>query len=168
MPNLRRILIAGTLTAALAGAAVYGGLQFAESIDNDLVPDAPKPSNSGTAPVAPYETLKPSQFHYGTPVARDSDGEVIAYTPRHQAQRMLVIPFTITNNGVTSLSYQATVTVTVTAGETAGHKETASVSSDGLLPPAATMGVKARFQSLGAVPSRDIEVRVTHVEKGTL
>ncbi|MFJ9483512.1 hypothetical protein ACIRRI_52975, partial [Streptomyces mirabilis] len=57
------------------------------------------------------------------------------------------------------------VTVTVTAGNAAGSTDTAFVSSDGLLPANATMSAEATFQSLGAIPSRDIDVRITHVEK---
>ncbi|MEW1675384.1 hypothetical protein AB0O47_19360 [Streptomyces noursei] len=167
MPNLRRILAVGTLTAALAGAAVYGGLRYANSINNDLATGAPPPTVTTTAPSAPYNSGGPSQYHYGAPVARAAGGEVIAYTPRHEAQRMLTIPFTITNNGGVAASYQATVTVTVTTGESAGHADTVTISSEGLLPPKSTMATQARFQSLGAISSRDIEVRILHVEKGT-
>ncbi|GAA2693977.1 hypothetical protein [Streptomyces lunalinharesii] len=165
MPNLRRILAVGTLTAALGGAAVYGGLRYANSINNDLAAGPPQPTVTTTAPSAPYGTGDPSHYRYGAPIARAAGGEVIAYTPRHEAQRMLTIPFTITNNGGTAASYQATVTVTVTTGEHAGHADTVTISSEGLLPPKNTMATQARFQSLGAIPSRDLEVRILHVEK---
>lgn len=55
--------------------------------------------------------------------------------------------------------------LTVTGGEAAGSTDTAFVSSDGVLPAKATMSTEATFQSLGAVPSRGIDVRITHVEK---
>ncbi|MFD8763663.1 hypothetical protein [Streptomyces mirabilis] len=165
MPPLRRILAGTAVAAALAGAAVYGGLRFADSMNNDRATDPPQQAHTTTEPPAPYGTLEPSQYGYGTAIARAAHGDVIAYAPRHEAQRLLTIPFTITNHASKSYSYTATVTVTVTAGNAAGSTDTAFVSSDGLLPANATMSAEATFQSLGAVPSHDINVRIIRVEK---
>jgi hypothetical protein len=134
-------------------------------MNNDRATDPPQQAHTTTEPPAPYGTLEPSQYGYGTAIAHAAHDDVIAYAPRHEAQRLLTIPFTITNHASKSYSYRATVTVTVTAGNAAGSTDTAFVSSDGLLPSKATMSAEATFQSLGAVPSRDIDVRIIGVEK---
>ncbi|KDN79484.1 hypothetical protein [Streptomyces olindensis] len=153
------------MAAALAGAVVYGGLRFADSMNQDLTAGPPRQTPTPDRLPAPYGTLEPSQYGYGTPIARAAHGDVIAYAPHHEAQRMLTIPLTLTNHAAEPASYRVIVTVTVTAGDAAGVTDSAVVSSDGPLPPTATMSAEADFQSLGAVPSSGLDVRIAQVEK---
>lgn len=149
--------------AAFLGAAVYGGVRLADSINDDLAaqPAAPSPSSSGLP--APYDTLNPSQYHYGPAVAHSPDRDVVAYKPRHHPHHVLTVPFTLTNHGSEPYEYDAIVTVTGATGS--GMAQTAHISSNGLLPPNATMTTKANFEVSNDIPSGDIRVRITDVSK---
>ncbi|WP_043688033.1 hypothetical protein [Streptomyces xylophagus] len=88
---------------------------------------------------------------------------MVAYVPRHQPHGVLTVPFTITNHGSEPYDYEIAV---VLSGATAsGVPESAGVSSDGMLPPNATMTTKINFESTDDIPVQDIDVRVIDVEK---
>lgn len=163
MPRLRRIAAGAAVAAALVGAAVYGGVRLADSTNHDFAtpPTAPRPST--TWPPAPYDTLSPSQYHYGQAVAYSAGRDVAAYTPQHHPHGVLAVPFTITNHGSTPYDYEITVTLTGATGP--GMPQSAHISSDGMLPPNATMSTKINFESRDDVPVKDIDVRITEVKK---
>ncbi|MFG3292859.1 hypothetical protein ACGF3G_29150 [Streptomyces sp. NPDC048179] len=163
MPRLRRILAGAVVATALVGAIVYGGLRFADSVNHDLAAPPPAPSPSDTWLPAPYGTLSPAQYHYGKAVAHGAAGDVVAYTPRHQPHGVLTVPFTITNHG--SKPYDYEIAVLLSGATASGVPQSARISSDGLLPPNATMSTEINFESGDDVPVQDIDVRITDVEK---
>ncbi|MFD3615066.1 hypothetical protein ACFWWT_07430 [Streptomyces sp. NPDC058676] len=163
MPRLGRVLAGAAVAAALVGAVVYGGIRLADSANHDLAAPPSTPSPSGTWLPAPYGTLSPSQYHYGEAVARAAGRDVVAYVPQHHAHGVLTVPFTITNHGSEPYDYE--ITVTLTGAIDAGIPQSADLSSDGMLPPNATMSTKINFESRDDVPVQDIDVRISNVEK---
>ncbi|MFK0113656.1 hypothetical protein [Streptomyces sp. NPDC091217] len=163
MPRLRRILAGAAVVAALASAVVYGGIRFADSVNHDLATPPPTPSPSDTSLPAPYGSLSPAQYHYGNALVHAAGNDVIAYEPQHQPHGVLTVPFTITNHG--SKPYSYVIAVAVIGATNSGIAQSARISSDGMLPPNKTMSAKINFESLDDIPVRDIDVRITNVEK---
>ncbi len=163
MPSVRMITVVAAVGAALAGAVVYGGARFADSVNRDLAAPGPSPSSSSTWAPAPYGTLSPAQYHYGKAVAYAADRDVVAYTPQQHPHHVLTVPFTLTNHG--SRPYDYEFTVIVTGATDPGPPQSAHISSDGMLPPGATMSTKINFETRDDVPVQDIDVHVTNVDK---
>ena len=151
------------MIAALAGAVVYGGVRLADSVNHDLAAPPPTPSPSSTRPPAPYDSLGPAQYHYGAAVAQSAGKDVVAYLPRRHPHHVLTVPFTITNHGHRPYDYE--FTVILTGATDPGIPQSAHISSDGMLPPSATMSTKINFEIDDDVPIRDIDVRITDVQR---
>jgi hypothetical protein len=163
MPRPRRVLAGVAVIAALAGAVVYGGVRLADSVNHDLAAPPPAPSPSSTWLPAPYDSLSPSQYHYGAAVAHSDGRDVVAYVPQRHPHHVLAVPFTVTNHGNSPYDYE--ITVILTGATDPGVPQSAHISSDGMLPPGATMSTKINFEVSDDVPVQDIDVRIADVER---
>ncbi|GEC05688.1 hypothetical protein SSP24_33430 [Streptomyces spinoverrucosus] len=167
----RRVLIGAAVAASFVGAAVYGTVSFAQSINDDLRKPVVTSPRAGDVPAVPdplRDACATDAPRNGPPAnsavsATDSTGEVKLYRVRSK-DHVVTVPVSVTNTGNTRALYTVTVSVTLT-GDNAGVDVDNAVAVDGAVTPHTTTSTGVSFTGIGSVPLTDMDVRVLDVRK---
>lgn len=167
----RRVVIGTAVAASFVGAAVYGTVSFAQSINDDLstpvvastragdVPAVPDPLRDACATDAPRNGLPANSAVSAT----DSTGEVKLYEVRSK-DHVVTVPVSVTNTGDSRAIYTVTVRVTLT-GEYDGVDVDNAVAIDGAVVPHTTTSTEVSFTGIGSAPLTSMDVSVLDVRK---
>lgn len=165
MRHLRPVVAGAAVAAALAGAAVYGGVHATHASGTDAPAAGHGPLPTTLVTPQPTGTRAPSSYGYGRPTATAEHGEVLAYTPHRLPYQLLQVPFTITNNGPEVALYSVYFTVQIGDGaDRASYRQV--VTSEGLQPHH-TMATRATIGNVDKLPAGGIRVTITDVQKRT-
>ncbi|MFF7980190.1 hypothetical protein ACFZDK_13820 [Streptomyces sp. NPDC007901] len=164
-------MIGTAVAAAFVGAAVYGTVAFAHSINDDLrrpVAASPHagdatavrdPLRDACATDAPRNGLPAN----GVVVATDATKEVNLYQLRRK-DHVVTVPVSVTNTGDTRAIYTVTVRVTLT-GDYEGVDVDNAVAIDGAVNPHITTSSEVSFQGIGSAPLTGMDVSILDVRK---
>ncbi|MGX1471293.1 UNVERIFIED_CONTAM: hypothetical protein RKD50_000101 [Streptomyces canus] len=171
MPT-RRFVIGTVVAAAFLGAAVYGTVTFAHSINDDLRTSVGAPPHVGDESAVPdplrdacatdAPRINPPS-NSGSVSASDATGEVKLYRVRSK-DHLVTVPVSVTNTGDTRAIYTVTVSITL-SGDYANVDVDNAVAIDGAVNPHTTTSSEVSFQGIGSAPLTSMDVSVLDVRK---
>ncbi|MCX4854991.1 hypothetical protein OG426_47895 [Streptomyces canus] len=164
-------MIGTAVAAVFVGAAVYGTVAFAHSINDDLRTPAVASTRAGdeSAVPDPLRDACATDAPRNRPPANsalsaaDSTGEVKLYRVRSK-DHVVTVPLSVTNTGDTRAIYTVTVRVTLT-GDDAGVDVDNAVAIDGAVTPHTTTSTEVTFTGIGSAPLSSMDVSVLEVRK---